>query len=229
MTTSLRRSLARSLAAGPHEDAARGWDRVRLAALAVAGVDVLAVGSIAAFFTIGGPFGLVNDLANAAVGVSSVVLASEVSRTNPSGPTERLLVGFAAAGGAISVTGTYLVVSDSTGWYLAGLVSGLGHALVGAWLLGSTLRRTRAALGADQSRARQSRTLRRLGTAAGGVMILGLAAIPGVAARIDDWELAPWYVNSALLSWLGTYLVYPIWCLRLAAAARARAREAAAR
>lgn len=229
MTTSLRRSLARSLAAGPHEDAARGWDRVRLAALAVAGVDLLAVSSIGAFFTIGGPFGLVNDLANAAVGLSSVVLAREVSQTSPSGPTERLLVGFAAAGGVISVTGSCLVVSGSTGWYLAGLVSGVGNALVGAWLLGSSLRETRAALGADQPQARQSRRLRRLGTAVGGLMVLGLAALPGVAARIDDWQLATWYVNAALLSWLGTYLLYPIWCLRLAAVGRARARAAAAR
>jgi hypothetical protein len=48
-------------------------------------------------------------------------------------------------------------------------------------------------------------------------MLLGLAGLPGVARGVDDWGSAPWSTNAALLGWLGTYLVYPVWCLRLAA------------
>jgi hypothetical protein len=46
-------------------------------------------------------------------------------------------------------------------------------------------------------------------------MILGWLAVPGVVGRIDDPQLAPWFVNAGLLSWMGTYLLYPIWCLWL--------------
>jgi hypothetical protein len=46
-------------------------------------------------------------------------------------------------------------------------------------------------------------------------MIIGFLALPGVLARIDDPQLAPLYVNAGLLNWLGTYLLYPIWCVWL--------------
>jgi hypothetical protein len=54
------------------------------------------------------------------------------------------------------------------------------------------------------------------GLAAGVVMLVGLLAVPGVLARVDDQNASPWYVAVAQLSWLGTYLLYPIWCFRLA-------------
>ena len=40
-------------------------------------------------------------------------------------------------------------------------------------------------------------------------MIIRWLALPGVLAGIDDSQLAPWYVNAGLLSWMGTYLLYP--------------------
>lgn len=39
MTSSLKRTLAPNVTAAPHGEARRAWGRVRLAALAVAGVD----------------------------------------------------------------------------------------------------------------------------------------------------------------------------------------------
>lgn len=219
MTSSLKRIFAPNVTAAPHRPVRRTWGRVRLAALTVAGADLLAVGSIAAFFAVGGPFGAVNDVANGAVGVLSVLLAHELSRVARSGPLDLLLVGLAGCGGAISVTGTYLVVTESTGWYLAGLVSGVGNALIGAWLLGSSLRARRAVAGTGAAGTEPSQTLRRLGTAAGGLMLLGLASLPAVVGRVDDWESASWLVNVGSLGWLGTYALYPAWCIRLASGA----------
>ena len=46
-------------------------------------------------------------------------------------------------------------------------------------------------------------------------MIIGLLALPGALAGIDDPELAAWYVNAGLLTWMGTYLLYPAWYLWL--------------
>ena len=39
----------------------------------------------------------------------------------------------------------------------------------------------------------------------------------GLTAGFDpnDPQLAPWYVNAGLLNWMGTYLLYPAWCLWL--------------
>lgn len=224
MTSRIKRSATRSRPAVTRVSVAEAWGRVRLAALAVAGVDLLAVASIAAFFTVGGPFGAANDVANGAVGVLSLVLAGELARASRSGPTDVLLVGLAGAGGAISVTGTYLVVTESTGWYLAGLVSGLGNAMIGAWLLGSSLRKGDAAGGhavdsdAEDSDAANAstRALRRLGAVAGGVMLLGLAGLPGVIGGVDDAQSASWLVNAGFVGWIGTYALYPAWCLRVA-------------
>ena len=46
-------------------------------------------------------------------------------------------VGIAAAtvGGIVMMIGSILIIFDITGWYLAGLVSSTGSALIGIWLL----------------------------------------------------------------------------------------------
>ena len=54
-----------------------------------------------------------------------------------------------------------------------------------------------------------------LGVTSAIFMIIGLLALPGVLAGIDDPELAAWYVNAGLLNWMGTYLLYPAWYLWL--------------
>jgi hypothetical protein len=48
-------------------------------------------------------------------------------------------------------------------------------------------------------------------------MLLGLLAIPAALDGVDDWESAGWYVTLAQVSWLGTYVLYSIWCIRVAA------------
>jgi hypothetical protein len=170
----------------------------------------LAVGAVAAgsaiclatYFIVGGPFGAINDFGNAAIAVLSGALAWRL-RDQLSGRA-RVVGLLAAIGGAgVAIVGSGLVVSGTTGFLLAGLVSSLGFAGIGAWLL--LLSRSAGASG--------PRTLRALATAAAALMLLGVVGTPGIALRIYDMATAPGWVWVALLSWLGIYLVYPIWAI----------------
>lgn len=129
-----------------------------------------------------------------ALGVLSLALARLLSG-------RRVLVGVAAVGAALTVVGTVLVVSGSTGFYLAGLWSSAGFALIGVWLLGAS---------------RSLPHLRRSGLVAGGVMLLGLLGVPGILMGLDDMDNAPVWAFLAGVSWAGTYLLFPAWSLRLA-------------
>src|SRR5262249_50566306 len=111
-------------------------------------------------------------------------------------------------GAAITVVGSALVLTDATGFYLAGLVSSLGFALIGVWLV-------------TVSRA-LSRRLRRAGLIAGTVMLLGLVTAPGIAMGLDDMDTAPAWTFLGGLSWAGTYLLFPAWSFRLSQASRSR-------
>jgi hypothetical protein len=175
--------------------------------MAVATVDLLGVVCLILFFVVGGPFGFINDVANAVVGVLSAVLAwlSPAIRS----PGWHLLALAAGVVGAIVMAiGSVLVIFDITGYYLAGLVSAVGAAFIGCWVLLANLFPPYA--------GELPHGVRVTGLAAGVVMLVGLLAVPGVVARIDDQNASPWYVFVAQLSWLGTYLLYPIWCFQLA-------------
>jgi hypothetical protein len=105
------------------------------------------------------------------------------------------------------VAGLTLIIFDITGWYLAGLVSSVGSAFIGIWLLVSNRLHRQA--------AELPRGLIMLGVTSAIFMIIGLLALAGALAGIDDPQLAPWYVNAGLLNWMGTYGLYPAWCLWL--------------
>ena len=176
-------------------------------ALVTAVVVWLGVLSLIIFYIIsGGPFGFINDVANGLVGLLSISLAWLWLPERPTGWI-RLAIAAATVGAMVTVSGSILIIFDITGWYLAGLVSSVGNALIGIWLLLSNrLHRQDAEL---------PRGLIMLGVTAGIFMIIGLLALPGVLAGIDDPQVAPVYVNAGLLSWMGTYLLYPMWCLWL--------------
>lgn len=148
------------------------------------------------FYATGEPFGTLNDIGNAALGLLSLTLAWLL-------PTSRVLVGVAAVGAVLTVVGTVLVVTGITGYYLAGLWSGAGFALIGAWLAGSV------------------RQVGRAGMVAGVVMLFGLIGVPGIFLGIDDLDTAPWWTFVAGFSWAGTYLLFPAWSLRVARPDRA--------
>lgn len=175
-------------------------------ALATAIVTLLAVLSLIIFYALGGPFGLINDVANGLIGLLSLALAWRWVRNRRSG-LSTLGIAAAALGAIVMILGSLLVIFDITGWYLAGLVSSVGSSLIGIWLLiANRLRRRTPEL---------PRGLITLGITTAIFMIIGWLGIAGVIVRIDDPQLAPWYVNAGLLNWMGTYLLYPIWCLWL--------------
>ncbi len=150
------------------------------------------------FYAVGGPFGFINDIGNALLGLLSAALAWLLPP-----PSHRfLLFGVAAVGVVLTIVGTVLVVGDITGFYLAGLWSSFGFALIGVWLVGI-------------SRLGLAR-LRRAALVAGLVMMLGLVGVPGIPMGLDDMDTAPAWTFVAGVSWAGTYLLFPTWSLRLA-------------
>ncbi|MFI6828229.1 hypothetical protein ACIBG5_14090 [Kribbella sp. NPDC050241] len=196
-------------------DAAEGRDTGRLAVA----VGVVAAGSavlLGTYFVVGGPFGAINDIGNAATGVLSACLAWKLRR-HVAGRTGGLAVGGALIGAPITVAGSALVVSDTTGFFLAGLVSSLGFAGIGAWLV--TFNRSNPQAGA------WPRGLRSLGVLAGALMTLGVVAAPGILLRFDDMATAPGWIWIAQLGWLGIYLAYPAWAIRFGIVEARQVRE----
>ena len=117
----------------------------------------------------------------------------------------RILPVVATVGAAITVVGSILVLTSATGFFLAGLVSSVGFAVIGVWLVAVNRE-------LDGSWSRQ---LRRAGLVAGAVMLLGFVNLPGVAMGADDMDAAPAWTYLGGLSWVGTYLLFPAWSLRL--------------
>ncbi len=172
--------------------------------------------ALAVFFVADEPFGALNDIGNAALGVLAGSLAVGLRRAGaPPGLAGALASGAGVAGAGLTVAGSTLVLTDTTGFFLAGLVSGTGFALLGTWLV--TLNRWAASTTPDWPRG-----LTALGTAAGSVMAVGLLSVPGVVQRADDMESAPWWLVAGGLGWLGTYALLPAWALRLRRTLRRR-------
>jgi hypothetical protein len=166
-------------------------------------VGLLALVLLILFFTVGGPFGTLNDICNGLTGLLSGVFAWNLYMNFRIQPIFLIL----ALVGALTVAlGSVLIIFDVTGWYLAGLYTSLGYALIGVWLL------------ALNYWARPNNLwpygLANLGMIAGMIMALGFLMIPGIINRIDAWEAGPWYVNYVgQLGSIGYFLLYPIWCI----------------
>ena len=164
---------------------------------------VLAGVAIVLYFSVGGRFGAVNDTLNAAFATTSGLLALLTMRRTGE-VVDTLAAAVGVLGAAVMVYGSYLILSDSTGWFLAGVVSAVGGGLLGLWLV----LLNRPVAGATPSLVRTMR----LGRIAGAVMGLGLLGVGAWVSGVDDWTAAPWYVQLGLLGWIGTYAVYPAWC-----------------
>jgi hypothetical protein len=188
--------------------------------LAVA-IGLVAAGSacsLATYFVVRGPFGTLNDIGNAAVGVMSACLAWRL-RGQLSSRMGAVAVGSAVAGAAITVVGSGLVISGTTTYVLAGLVSSVGFAGIGAWLVALS----RSAAGA----AWPSR-LRLLGLAAGALMAVGIVCLPGVLQGFDNDQTMPAWLWIGFVGWLGIFVAYPAWAIwfgRLSGRVSERARQ----
>lgn len=185
-------------------------------------VGIAAAGSaacLATYYAVQGPFGTINDIGNAATGVLSAGLAWRLRQQIPS-RAGNLAVSAAIAGAGLTVAGSTLVVSGTTGFFFAGLVSSLGFAGIGAWLV--VLNR------GDSMATVTPRRRRSLGIAAGALMALGIAVAPGIVLGLDDMATAPAWVWIGLVGWFGTFVVYPAWAIWLASVARVLDRQATA-
>jgi hypothetical protein len=167
--------------------------------------------SLVAFFVVEGPFGAINDLGNGALGLLSGILAVLLRRlgVRPKPGDGLLATGAAVVGAVVTLVGSALVLSDSTGFFLAGLVSSSGFALIGLWLV--MLGGWRGFPTGGQESLRPS-----LGVVTGAVMAIGLFSVPGAVMGLDDMDAAPGWVTLGGISWLGTYILLPIWSIRLA-------------
>lgn len=170
-------------------------------------VTLISVASLALFYTVGKPFGAINDWTVGLSGLVSGMLAwATQRRAIVRGPRSATVsTGAAVVGAAIVVAGSALVISRTTGFVLAGLVESLGYALIGLWLV--ALNRS---IGSASGWPRRLRTL---GLAAGSVMGLGLVAVPGILMGLDDADTAPGWIWIAFIGWLGIFLLYPIWSI----------------
>ena len=178
-------------------------------------LSLFALANLLAFFAVGGPFGLINDVSNAALAVLAGTLAVTWLRSAlRASHSLRVATALALVGVATSVVGSVLVIFDVTGYFLAGLVSASGFALIGTWLIAANLPASNPP-GINSSRSQTT-----LGVVAGSVMAAGLVNVPGIVMAIDDQSAAPVWLLAAGPCWAGTYLLMPIWCLRLGRPAR---------
>lgn len=183
--------------------------RVGGIAFALGVVLVFSLLTLTVFFAVGGPFGALNDWSIGASGLLAVglVLAIRASSQGNSSAAGTILTALALLGAALVVVGAWLVISDTTGFLLAGLVESFGFALFGLWLVG--LSRSMA------SSDRWPRLLPTLGFATGILMIIGLIVAPGIVMGLDDMASAPWWVWVGLVGWLGIFVLLPIWSIWL--------------
>ena len=191
-------------------------------ALAVGAVGLVSVVSLALFFAVGKPFGAINDGTIGIVGVLSGLLAVVLDRRDPLEPpaVRTIATGAAVVGGVIVAAGSAFVISQTTGFLLAGLVESAGFALIGLWLI--ALNRSMA------TASRWPRRLPSLGIGAGVVMAIGVVVVPGIAMGLDDMDTAPVWVWIGFIGWLGIFFLYPIWSIWFGSVLRRnQAREAA--
>jgi len=152
-----------------------------------------------------GPLGILNDICNGAGALLSVGLALALYKQHQ-GPSQQLALPALIAvivGALIAIVGSALVMSGTTGFFLAGMYTATGYALIGLWLLAFNY----GNLGHPGPVT--------LGLITGVVMALGLAAIPSIFMGIDAFKDAAWHTWLGQVGFAGWAILYPIWCLRL--------------
>jgi hypothetical protein len=184
------------------DDVREARDTGRLA-VATGIVAICSAASLLIFFIVAGPFGTLNDIGNAATGVLSGWLAWRLGRLLPGSPTGAALA-LCLVGAAVAVVGSVLVISGATGFFLAGLVTTVGFAAIGVWLI---------ALNRSVGGTAWSRGVRSLGLIAGALMVTGVITLPGILMGLDDQDTAPDWIWIGFIGWFATFFVYPAWAI----------------
>ena len=182
-----------------------GW-----VAIATGVTGLLALTFIILFFTVGQPFGTLNDICIALAAILSAVLAwmlyPQYHAQSPLLSQVTLVI--AMLGAILVMVGAALAISGVKGWFLSGLYMAAGNAMIGLWLLGLNYSALR-----DNS---LPHGLVIFGLISGAILALGLVTIPGIFRGIDTQEYALTMVNYVWwTSSLGYLALYPAWCIWL--------------
>ena len=182
---------------------ALGWTGIAVGVIAI-----LAVVFLTLMATVNSSFGKVNDVFNSLIGISSVILAWMLFAEHQVRSPLMSQVGLALAvlGMVFTIIGSILIIYSYTDFVLAGWYTGIGNALIGLWLAAICY----TLLSGDVL----PRSLIIFGIVAGAFMAVGLIGIFGILAGIDNMKM-PWYLYIAFFGYLGTYILYPIWAIRL--------------
>lgn len=160
------------------------------------------------FFTVGQPFGTLNDICIGLTAILSMVLVWMLypGHHAQSPLLSQIALVIALVGALVVVSGSALSIFGITGWYLSGLYMAAGNGLIGLWLLAlnySALRGNPFPHG-----------LVIFGLASGVILLLGLVTIPGIFRGTDVKEYALTTVNAIWwTSSLGWLALYPLWCV----------------
>jgi hypothetical protein len=168
---------------------------------------ILAVIFLTLMATVNMSFGTVNDVFNSIIGISSAVLAWMLFADHhaKSPLMSQIAIAFAVIGAIFTIVGSILIIYGFTDFVLAGWYTGVGNALIGLWLV--------AFCYSMQRGEALPHNLIMFGLIVGAFMAVGLIGIPGIFAGIDSMESMPWYLYIAFFGYLGTYILYPIWCI----------------
>jgi len=182
---------------------ALGWTGIAVGVIAI-----LAVVFLTLMATVNSSFGKVNDVFNSLIGISSVILAwmlfAEYQVRSPL--MSRIGLALAVLGMVFTIIGSILIIYSYTDFVLAGWYTGIGNALIGLWLAAICY----TLLSGDVL----PRSLIIFGIVTGAFMAVGLIGIFGILAGIDNMKM-PWYLYISFFGYLGTYILYPIWAIRL--------------
>jgi hypothetical protein len=179
-------------------------------ALATGIAGLLGLIFIILFFTIGQPFGTLNDICIGLTAILSVILVWMLypGHRAQSPLLSQVAIVIAMFGALLVIVSSVLAISGRTGWFLSGLYMAAGNAMIGLWLL---------ALNYSALRGNSfPHSLVIFGIISGVVLALGLMTIPGIFRGVDtqEYELTIcnyiWWASS-----LGYLILYPIWCVLL--------------
>jgi hypothetical protein len=177
-------------------------------ALATGIAGLLGLVFIILFFTVGQPFGTLNDIC---IGLMAILSGVLVWLVYPWHHTQSPLLSnialvIAMLGALLVLVGMVLSISGVRGWFLSGLYMAAGFGMVGLWLLALNYSALQANL--------YPQSLEILGLISGVMLALGLVTIPGIFRGIDTQEYKLTIFNSIWwASSLGYLALYPIWCI----------------
>jgi hypothetical protein len=171
-------------------------------------VGLLGFISIALFFSVGQPFGSINDACIGIAAVLSVVLAYMLHPRlhAQSLPFSTIALVAATLGSILVLIGSALALSGAKGWFLSGHYMAAGNALIGLWLV--------VVCGFAMKGGSLPRGICILGIVVGSIMALGVVTFPGIIRGSDPKEYNVTVINSIWWTSSLAYLsVFPVWLI----------------